>query len=58
MFHLYYFLWLRNCHCAFTCVLFDQLIPHLLEGMYSHLCCSRKCKYYGYDDSILGAVKC
>lgn len=23
-----------------TCVLLDQLIPHLLEGKYSHLCCS------------------
>lgn len=54
MFHLCFFSGSETVTVPFTWVLFDQLIPHLLEGMYSHLCCSRECKYYGCDDSILG----
>lgn len=45
---LFLFLVAQNPLCLFTCMLFDQLVPRLLEGKYSHLCCSYKCKYYGY----------
>lgn len=40
--------------CHYVCVVFlVSWFPHLLEGKYSHLCCSHKCKYYEYDVGFL-----